>query len=84
MFDRGNFTEKRALATEIVMIIRSLDPPGRFLQKATKKARSGDDTADMSWDELSDERAIQKVRVLAVESTLGSVRIRRHISTHCE
>ena len=32
-FDNGNYTEKRALATEIVMQIRNLNPPGRFLRK---------------------------------------------------
>jgi hypothetical protein len=74
-FDRGNFTEKRALAAEIVTIIRSLDPPGRFLQRAAARgARGGvaaavaaaaddhDPAAAAGWEELSDERAIHKVR----------------------
>ena len=34
-FDAGNYSEKRALATEIVTIIRSLDPPGRFLKRVS-------------------------------------------------
>jgi hypothetical protein len=33
-FDSGNYTEKRTLAMEVVTIIRSLDPPGRFLKRA--------------------------------------------------
>lgn len=32
-FDDGNYTEKRTLAMEVVTIIRSLDPPGRFLKR---------------------------------------------------
>jgi hypothetical protein len=32
-FDNGNYTEKRTLAMEVVTIIRSLDPPGRFLKR---------------------------------------------------
>jgi hypothetical protein len=36
-FDTGNYTEKRSLAAEIVQIIRSLKPPGRFLKKVTNK-----------------------------------------------
>jgi hypothetical protein len=32
-FDSGNYTEKRTLAMEVVTIIRSLDPPGRFLKR---------------------------------------------------
>ena len=36
-FDGGNYTEKRQLASEIVTIIKSLDPPGRFLKKASKE-----------------------------------------------
>ena len=34
-FDSGNYTEKRQLAGEIVSLIKSLDPPGRFLKKAS-------------------------------------------------
>jgi hypothetical protein len=32
-FDSGNYTEKRTLAMEVVTIVRSLDPPGRFLKR---------------------------------------------------
>jgi hypothetical protein len=35
-FDSGGYTEKRALATEIVQIIKALDPPGRFLKRSKK------------------------------------------------
>jgi hypothetical protein len=70
-FDAGNFAEKRALATEIVGIIRALDPPGRFLKRViAKKDADGsvdDDKADGlirgvegDWEELSDDRAIHK------------------------
>lgn len=69
-FDAGNYTEKRALATEIVHIIRSLKPPGRFLKKVTAKkgaaAKDDDDAKDpqkefeSEWEELVDEKAIHK------------------------
>ena len=36
-FDAGNYTEKRQLASEIVTVVKSLDPPGRFLKKASKE-----------------------------------------------
>jgi hypothetical protein len=39
-FDSGSYTEKRQLATEIVQIIRSLDPPGRFLKRVSGKQQS--------------------------------------------
>ena len=61
-FDAGSYTEKRALATEIVQIIRSLTPPGRFLKKVTKKEDA--DAANVieggEWEELSDDKAIHK------------------------
>lgn len=47
-FDKGNYTEKRTLATEIVTIIKGRG--GRFL----KRGREG------AWEELSDDNAIQK------------------------
>lgn len=50
-FDNGNYTEKRTLAQEIVMQIRSLDPPGRFLKQGKESNQ---------WEELNDERAIHK------------------------
>lgn len=70
-FDKGNYSEKRALATEIVGIIRSLDPPGRFLKRVTGgnvvPTKAADDTwvlpprkLDGSWEELSDDKAIHK------------------------
>ena len=64
-FDAGNFTDKRALATEVVQTIRSLNPPGRFLKKAnTKDGKTGDEPAveliDGVWEELNDEKAIHK------------------------
>ena len=49
-FDAGTYTEKRALATEIVSIIKGLSPPGRFLRKAKPTRPSihspGDDIGD--------------------------------------
>jgi hypothetical protein len=50
-FDAGNYTEKRSLANEIVAILKALDPPGRFLKKASSKnaeggASGGDDDDD--------------------------------------
>lgn len=69
-FDSGNYTEKRALATEIVSHIRSLDPPGRFLKRVNRapkpqKDESGDwilppRGLDGTWEELNDEKAIHK------------------------
>ena len=65
-FDAGNYTEKRALATEIVTHIRSLDPPGRFLKRADSK-QPGESTEGLItaegeglWEELLDEKAIHK------------------------
>jgi hypothetical protein len=65
-FDKGNFTEKRALALEIVHHIQGLDPPGRFLKKTeTSKDSSMDEGPSGElingiWEHLSDERAIHK------------------------
>ena len=70
-FDAGNYTEKRALATEIVQIIKSLDPPGRFLKRMPKskasEIKSGENQwnlpargLDGSWEELNDEKSIHK------------------------
>jgi len=69
-FDAGNYTEKRALATEIVHIVRSLKPPGRFLKKVTakkgEKAAATEDSKEKieglenEWEELPDEKAIHK------------------------
>ena len=73
-FDAGNYTEKRALATEIVHLIRSLKPPGRFLKKVTAKKGASTsnpenkmDPKDQAkedfeneWEELPDEKAIHK------------------------
>ncbi|CAB9525941.1 expressed unknown protein [Seminavis robusta] len=54
-FDNGNFTEKQALASEIVTQIRALG--GRFLKKKSKQQQQqGDD----EWEELSDDKAIHK------------------------
>jgi hypothetical protein len=54
-FDAGNYSEKRALATEVVNIIRSLDPPGRFLKRVTsggnKNASSSNDSPANKEDE---------------------------------
>jgi len=66
-FDAGNYTEKRALATEIVHLIRSLKPPGRFLKKVTaKKGEKVVEETDAAkafeneWEELPDEKSIHK------------------------
>lgn len=67
-FDSGTYTEKRTLATEVVTIIRSLDPPGRFLKKLNPAMVKPPDSLDESgralfaegWEELSDEKAIHK------------------------
>jgi len=67
-FDAGNYSEKRALATEVVQIIRNLDPPGRFLKRVTNKQAKTEDSnwivpprgLEGFWEELSDEKAIHK------------------------
>ena len=71
-FDEGNYSEKRALATEIVGIIRSLDPPGRFLKRASGSSRCASSHSnaeswsslsrglDGEWEVLSDDKAIHK------------------------
>lgn len=66
-FDAGNYTEKRALATEIVHLIRSLKPPGRFLKKVTAKKgekvveeKDAAKAFENEWEELPDEKAIHK------------------------
>lgn len=59
-FDAGSYSEKRTLATEVVSIVRGLEPPGRFL-KRVKEGAEGVDYPDMpGWEELSDDRAIHK------------------------
>lgn len=64
-FNGATCFEKKALATEIVTIIRSLEPPGRFLKRVDKK--NGTVSVDKAptettfeWEEMSDERAIHK------------------------
>lgn len=60
-FDAGNFTEKQALASEIINIIRSLDPPGRFLKRRdTSKGKELPRGLSGDWEELSDGKAIHK------------------------
>lgn len=63
-FDAGNYSEKRALATEVVNIIRNQNPPGRFLKRATR-ADGGTGEHDVvategEWVELTDEKAVHK------------------------
>ena len=50
-FDRATFVNKRVLAEEIVGIIYSLNPPGRFLSK---------ENPDKSWTEMTRDRAVHK------------------------
>lgn len=64
-FEAGSYSEKRTLASEIVHIIRSLDPPGRFLKQVTVEAAEADgeslvEDIEGSWVELSDDKAIHK------------------------
>ena len=61
VFENGTFTEKTALAADIVSQIKGLQPPGRFLKKADsgkgqefRKGLAGE------WEELSDDKAIHK------------------------
>ena len=63
-FDSGNYSEKRALATEVVGLTRALDPPGRFLKRVKgtegKKSDATLTELDGEWEELSDDKAIHK------------------------
>ena len=59
-FDVGNFTEKRKLATEIVTIIKQLQPPGRFLTLAKKPSTKSDAEDDTGWEEVGLDKAIMK------------------------
>jgi hypothetical protein len=73
-FDTGTYTDKRTLATEIVHAIQSLDPPGRFLRKASpdkikseegKSAEEKTEDAtveliDGVWEQLNEDKAIHK------------------------
>jgi hypothetical protein len=54
-FDAGSYTEKRALALEIVVRIKTLDPPGRFMRKAKPN-----EATDSEWVEVDSEKAIHK------------------------
>lgn len=57
-FDAGSFTDKRSLATQIVSIIRGLDPPGRFLRHA--KTLIFEERNASEWEELDLESSIIK------------------------
>jgi hypothetical protein len=67
-FDAGNYTEKKALATEVVVFIRNLDPPGRFLKKldAGKPIAKGVVVAvppegdEAGWEDLNEDKSIHK------------------------
>lgn len=61
MFENGTFTEKTAVASDIVSQIKSLQPPGRFLKK-TDAAKSLELRKGLAgeWEELSDDKAIHK------------------------
>jgi len=50
-FDNANYSQKRVLADEIVAIIKSLDPPGRFLSKNNPEGK---------WMEISQEKCVHK------------------------
>jgi hypothetical protein len=61
-FDAGSYSDKRALATEVVSIVRGLEPPGRFLKRVKEgTAEGGVQYSDLpGWEELSDDRALHK------------------------
>ena len=61
VFENGTFTEKTALAADIVSQIKSLQPPGRFLKKADlSKSQEFRKGLAGEWEELSDDKAIHK------------------------
>ena len=66
-FDAGSYTEKRALAAEIVTFISGLSPPGRFLRRpkssgndATKAMTVQANDDDPGWEEVGEDYAIHK------------------------
>lgn len=59
-FDAGTYSDKRTLATEVVGIIRSLTPPGRFLKRIKEGGEIEFPSTMPEWEELSDDRAIHK------------------------
>ena len=74
-FDSGNSATKRHIAADIVDMIQSLDPPGRFLKqrefsgeegheasqtKTGASFRGGSKIEDMDWIELGREKSILK------------------------
>jgi hypothetical protein len=59
-FDEGTYSEKRNLATEVVSIIHSLTPPGRFLKRIKEGSETEYASTMPGWEELSDDKAIHK------------------------
>jgi hypothetical protein len=63
-FDTGSYSEKRVLATEIVSIVKELNPPGRFLRVVKPGKPLEGSTSSMlseySWEELDLEKSIHK------------------------
>jgi len=64
-FDAGTYADKRTLAADIVGLIRSLDPPGRFLKRVNKASDDQEllittEGMEGGWEELSDDRATHK------------------------
>jgi len=58
-FDAGNYTEKRSLANEIVSILKALDPPGRFLKRASKKGTDADGGGTNN-DDMAEDTPVKK------------------------
>lgn len=52
-------TAKKVTAQEIIQHIRSLNPPGRFLRRITRKSTDGG-PSEKYWEELSDKAALKK------------------------
>uniref|UniRef100_A0A7S4JDM3 DUF6824 domain-containing protein n=2 Tax=Odontella aurita TaxID=265563 RepID=A0A7S4JDM3_9STRA len=68
-FDKGNYADKRALAAEIVRIIRAQNPPGRFLRRRELPGEYIKTAGGLhlkprglegTWEELSDEKSVHK------------------------
>lgn len=59
-FDAGTYTEKRTLATDVVSIIRSLTPPGRFLKRIKEGSEPEFASTMPEWEELSEDKAVHK------------------------
>ena len=66
MYNQSRRKEKAFIAKKIVQLIRSLDPPGRFLEE--------DRRTDNCWIEIGDAKAMEKVKQAMREMRRSSLK----------